>query len=173
MRIIVSDANIWIDILEAGLVDIFFQLPFEFHTTALVFAEVNSSQRGVLDVYVSTNQLLMNELDFPFISQCNEVVLLNNSLSLPDASVYLCALDLGGIVLTGDKPLRKWSKEKGVETHGILWIFDKWLEFGTLEPLIAASHLEVVMKMNSRLPLDECKKRLKEWGNIELKEDFI
>lgn len=97
----------------------------------------------------------------------------NNSLSLPDASVYLCALELGGILLTGDKPLLKWSKEKGVETHGILWIFDKWLEFGTLEPLKATSHLKVVMKMNSRLPLDECIKRLKELGNIELNDDFI
>jgi hypothetical protein len=67
------------------------------------------------------------------------------------------------MVLTGDMVLRKYVQSQGIETHGILWVFDCWLENGILEPDQAVSYLESVMEINSRLPLEACSKRLAQW----------
>ena len=102
MRIVVSDANIWIDLLEADLTDLFFRLPFEFHTPELVLQELNSLQRDLLDHYLSGGQLKIRTTDYEFISACQGILTVNRRLSLADASVYVYALELTGMVLTGD-----------------------------------------------------------------------
>jgi predicted nucleic acid-binding protein len=163
MQIVVSDANIWIDLLEVGLADLFFRLPFEFHTSELVLGELNDLQRDLLDSYVSKGQLKIKPTDYDFIFACQTIRNTKQSLSLADASVYLYALELAGLVLTGDMVLRKYVQSQGIETHGILWVFDCWLENRILEADQAVSYLESVMEINSRLPLEACSKRLEAW----------
>jgi predicted nucleic acid-binding protein len=163
MQIVVSDANIWIDLLEVGLADLFFCLPFEFHTSELVLGELNYLQRDLLDSYLSKGRLQIKPTDYDFIFACQAIRNTKQGLSLADASVYLYALELAGMVLTGDMVLRKYAQSQGIETHGILWVFDCWLENGILDPGQAATYLESMMEINSRLPLEACSKRLEAW----------
>ena len=39
-RIVISDTNIFIDLVDAGLIDAFFALPFEIHTTTYIIEEL-------------------------------------------------------------------------------------------------------------------------------------
>ena len=43
-RIAVNDANLFIDLCEIDLVEIFFELPLEFHTTQLILNELEEDQ---------------------------------------------------------------------------------------------------------------------------------
>ena len=44
--IVVSDTNVFIDLISIGLQEQFFQLPMEIHTTDMVVFEVNRSDQS-------------------------------------------------------------------------------------------------------------------------------
>jgi len=52
MQIIINDANILIDLLKIDLVDSFFQLPYQMHTTEEVLAEVEDPNKKVFEPFV-------------------------------------------------------------------------------------------------------------------------
>jgi hypothetical protein len=80
-----------------------------------------------------------------------------------DCSVLFLALKLDAILLSGDKPLRKAGKEKKIEVHGTLWIFDQLVELKLLPPGIAAAKLEHLRGLDRFFPEAECHVRLKRW----------
>jgi predicted nucleic acid-binding protein len=75
----------------------------------------------------------------------------------------MLAMQCKATLLTGDGALRKHAIAENVSVHGILWIFDRMVIQRILKPQDAAKHLRQLMKMNPRLPADECKKRLSHW----------
>lgn len=83
--------------------------------------------------------------------------------SLPDLASYVSALKVNGILLTGDKTLRKFAEEK-LEVHGVLWVIDLFVNFQILAPKDAGICLELMLRdPNTRLPQDECIMRIKKW----------
>jgi hypothetical protein len=53
MDIVINDANIFFDLYNVGLLDEFFQLPFEFHTVELVIYEIKQEeQRAAIQKYI-------------------------------------------------------------------------------------------------------------------------
>ena len=76
MKLAVTDACIFIDLLLLDLVQPFFNLNIEIHTSLDVFYELNDNQRGLLSEYQIQGKLtvhtihhadreLMREFDFP------------------------------------------------------------------------------------------------------------
>lgn len=57
MDIVVNDTNIFIDLYSVGLIDAFFNLPFEVHTVDFVVNEIEDEQQSLL-----VNQLIDNAL---------------------------------------------------------------------------------------------------------------
>lgn len=57
MKIAVTDACIFIDIIELGLSGEFFNLPFEIHTTLDVLNELYPSQQQVLNTFTDEEKL--------------------------------------------------------------------------------------------------------------------
>lgn len=55
MDIVVNDTNIFIDLYSVGLIDAFFNLPFEVHTVDFVVNEIEDEQQSLL-----VNQLIDN-----------------------------------------------------------------------------------------------------------------
>jgi hypothetical protein len=45
MQIVVNDTNLFIDLIHAELIDIFFQMPFEVHTTDFVVSEIEEPEQ--------------------------------------------------------------------------------------------------------------------------------
>jgi hypothetical protein len=67
------------------------------------------------------------------------------------------------MLLAGDGTLRRNAEKGGIEVHGILWVFDEFVEAGILETSIALQKMELLIKINPRLPLQECHNRMKKW----------
>ncbi len=90
------------------------------------------------------------------------------SLSETDKSVLYIANKLNACVLSSDKALRNCAKNKDIEYHGMIWIFDKLVETFVLTPKEAASKLKQLVAtnfifQNNQQLVAEIEKRLKIW----------
>lgn len=62
VKIAVTDANIFIDLYNLGLINDFFNLEFEIHTTASVLMELYKEQQEILRAYQSVGKLEIHNL---------------------------------------------------------------------------------------------------------------
>ncbi len=127
VKIAVTDANIFIDLYDLGLTKSFFNLELEIHTTSAVLFELYSEQQEILQAYQSVGRLEVHNLqEQDFIEIYNENY--PKSLSEADKSVLHVANKINACVLSSDKTLRNCAKNKEIEYHGMIWIFDKFVE---------------------------------------------
>ncbi|QYZ78230.1 DUF3368 domain-containing protein [Methanofollis formosanus] len=85
------------------------------------------------------------------------------ALSMEDISVMVLAQHTGAFLLSGDGPLRKAARQEGVTFHGTLWILDNLVARRILLPRRAAEAIEMMQEKGSRLPGEECERRIREW----------
>ncbi|MFM9948454.1 MAG: hypothetical protein ACKV1O_10990 [Saprospiraceae bacterium] len=161
-RVAISDANIFIDLLAFDLISFLFAIDFEVITTQEVFDELIVEQQVALMPYVSAERLTIMNLNAPHFT---EISLLQTSkrLSFADHTVLYWAEKLPAMVLTGDKLLRKACERQKLEVHGILWLFDRFLDAGLFDKYTARNLLTELMQFNPWLPKEACIKKLKEW----------
>ncbi len=163
MIIIVNDANILIDLLKINLIKSFFKLNFEMHITNLCLGEIEEENSNLLNAYVGSKQLIVWEFNFNELTQIKNISNNYYSLSLEDSScIWLCK-NISAMLLTGEKTLRRIAESKGIEVHGILWIFEELISQQVLDHQTAIQKLNSLMNLNSRLPVDECRKCIKNW----------
>jgi len=167
MKIAVTDACIFIDLHDLDLVASFFNLEIEIHTTTAVYFELYPEQQLVLKAYQSVGRLKIHNLqEKDFIEIHSEKY--PRSLSETDKSVLHIANKLNACVLSSDKVLRNCAKNKGIEYHGMLWIFDQLVESTELRKKEAGDKLRqllqtnFVFRNNQQLVL-EIEKRLNTW----------
>lgn len=166
MKIIIHDANVLIDLVTSDLLEPWCKLNFRMMTTSLVWHEVNRKgqkpklrrveERGAFSVEPVGAEMLADvvalQMDLP------------TGLSLEDASVLFLASREGAILLTGDGVLRRCASERGIDVHGILWLFDLLVARQVVMPGLAADRLEGLKKAGlSRLPEEECNQRIRKW----------
>ncbi|OQB29791.1 MAG: hypothetical protein BWY08_01669 [Bacteroidetes bacterium ADurb.Bin174] len=168
VRIAVTDANIFIDLFDLGLMKSFFNLEFEIHTTTSVLFELYAEQQEILQAYQSVGRLEVHNL-----KEEDLIEIYNNnypkSLSEADKSVLYIANKINACVLSSDKILRNCAKNKEIEYHGMIWIFDKFVETATLTPREATSKLNQLVASNflfrnNQKLAGEIEKRLKIWS---------
>jgi predicted nucleic acid-binding protein len=90
----------------------------------------------------------------------------STKLTKQDVSVYAYAKELNATILTSDNRLRKEAKAKGFEVHGILWVFETMMQEKLMKPKKASEKLTELMKINTWLPMDECRKRIEKWNSL-------
>lgn len=167
VKIVVTDANIFIDLYDLGLTKSFFNLELEIHTTSAVLYELYSEQQEILQAYQSVGRLEVHNLkEQDFIEIYNENY--PKSLSEADKSVLHVANKINACVLSSDKTLRNCAKNKEIEYHGMIWIFDKFVETATLTPKEAKAKLNQLIDANflfrnNQKLVEEIEKRLKNW----------
>lgn len=169
-KIAVTDACIFIDLYDLSLMASFFKLKIEIHTTSYVYFELYAEQQQVLKAYQSVNKLVVHNLhEEDFLQIYSE--LYPKSLSETDKSVLHIANKLNACVLSSDKIVRSYAKNKGIEYHGMIWIFDKLVEtdlltakdaFIKLKQLVATNFIF----QNNRPLAEEIQKRLQRWSDI-------
>jgi hypothetical protein len=90
------------------------------------------------------------------------------SLSDTDKTVIFLAERLNATIISCDKAVRKFSKEKAIEYHGMLWILDKLVEVKLLTPSGAIEKIDkliagnIVYQNNAEL-IAEIEKRKLSW----------
>ena len=162
MIIVVQDANILIDLYEADLLASFFSLGFDNHTTDLVLYEVEQP----IHKYVKDGRICQHVLTPEQLEQALRIqTTTGRGISLPDCSVLWLSSELGKNVrlLTGDAKLRQCAKEKGFIVHGLLWVLDQLVAKKIIPAKKMAIKLEELLHKGSRLPSEECRKRILKW----------
>ena len=167
IKITVTDACIFIDLHDLELTKLFFNLDIEIHTTSAVLYELYNEQQQILQAYQSVNMLTIHNLqeqDFIEIYTVDYP----KSLSETDKSVLYIANKLNACVLSSDKTLRNCAKNKDIEYHGMIWVFDKLVEHGAFPKKEAASKLKQLISTNfvfrnNQQLVAEIEKRLKLW----------
>ncbi|OWV09170.1 hypothetical protein [Fibrobacter sp. UWB5] len=164
-RIVISDANVIIDLLSVQLLEAFFALPCEIFTTDFVISEIERpEQQKIIQKFIKAKKLGVASFDF---DEFSEILLLQsnskNNTSIADCSVWYYAKKVDGRLLTGDGKLRSAAEKDNVKVSGVLYLFDNFVEYGLLSALEAAENLEALMTLNMRLPKAECETRIAKW----------
>ena len=161
--IIISDTNIFLDLITVNMLDALFQLPCDICTSDFVINEIAwPEQRAEIDKHIITKELEAISFGFNDLVKINELHN-NSSTSMTDCSVWYLAKETGGRLLTGDGRLRKAAESDGVKVSGILYVFDNLVEYNILDKTTASALLQQLMAVNSRLPKQECEKRILRW----------
>lgn len=162
-KIVVSDTNIFIDLISLDLLNGFFSLPWEIHTTDMVINElVRFEQYDAIELFCKNGSLNIKSFDSEELLQ---IVKMKTERQMPNASildysVWKLAKDLECVLLTGDNKLRKVVQNDNIEVQGILYLFDKMLEYGIMNNEIAIDKLQSLLCINSRLPKEEIDNRI-------------
>ena len=91
-RIAVNDANLFIDLCEIDLVEIFFELPLEFHTTQLILNELEEDQLQRLVPFIAQKQLSVRHLTQSEIDNLASISTQSRKLSREDLSLKACEI---------------------------------------------------------------------------------
>jgi len=169
MIVVVNDANILIDIIKLQLVDAFSSLNWEFHSTNLIIEnELYEEQVEVLQPYIEAGRLVVDELSAEEMIQIIEIQEEKPQLSDKDCSALVCAKNLNASLLTSDNALRKFAKQKQLDVHGHLWVFDAFIAQGCISADFAIEKLSELDRVNSKLklPIKECEERIRKWKRI-------
>lgn len=87
MTIPVNDANIFIDLFEVGLIDIFFKTQINVHTTNLVLSELDWEQKLILEKQITKKKLTVKILNENELEDLKRNEITSNKLSKQDISV--------------------------------------------------------------------------------------
>lgn len=169
MRIVVTDACIFIDILELEISSNFFLLNMEIHTTYEVWDEVNEEGQEILKIYRVDKKLTIHILE---PNEHQEIAKRNypKALSPPDQSVLYMAEKLDAILLSSDGLVRKHAKKRELNTHGLFWVMDELVEQEHLSKPDACKKIKQLFKnnlmyKNNNKLWKEAEKRIVEWGS--------
>ena len=173
-KIVVNDTNVFIDLFNVGLLEGFFSLPWEVHTTEFVLLELTKAgQRDSISQYEENGLLHIPVFDEFVMSEILELYqqhVNKTNVSLTDCTVWYYAKRNSCTLLTGDRKLRNSSIIDGVEVHGIIYVIDQLVTGGILAKHIAVSKLMQLRESNPRLPKDEIEMRIKQWEK-EIEEE--
>lgn len=162
MKIAVTDANIFIDLIKLRWLGYLFSIGVEIYSCREVVDELKDNQLEQLTGFIQSQQLGV------YSFSAEELELIANitapaSLTNEDKSILFLAKKLDAAVLTGDNPLRKFCEKHELDVKGIIWLFDRFLELELVSYEIAIGQMNYLLSFNNRLPALECQQRLKAW----------
>jgi hypothetical protein len=168
MKLAVTDACIFIDLIELQLTSEFFKLPIEIHTSLDVYNELYPEQKEILKAYSSVGKLKIHNLTSLDKAEIQKIKF-PKSLSDNDKTVIYLAEKMEAIVISSDKAVRNFSKSKSIEYHGMLWIFDQIVERRLLDFSITIKKIEElfsknIIYLNNAELIKEKERRIKIWS---------
>ena len=159
--LLISDANIFIDLEKIGLLIEFSKLDIEISTSDFVFNELNQKQQMLvkslnIGIYtLDSDELITFFMEYKSLGQVK--------ISSQDYSIYYFAKKCKACLLSNDKALRKFSNKNSVDVKGIFYILDLIIEQSQLSRDDLRTSIALLLD-NSWLPKDEINKRLKRLG---------
>ncbi len=147
--VLISDANILIDMEEAGIVNEMFALDAEFLVPNVLFAEELEASHA----HLVALGLKVQEVSEQGVGAALELLSGNNAMSANDLLAYMLAVEADGILLTGDANLRRLAEVRGdVEVHGTLWLMARMVREAGFSVQRARVAFEMMRECGRRLP---------------------
>jgi len=155
--LLVSDANIFIDLERIGLLIEFSKLDIKISTSDFVFNELNEKQQILvkslsIEIYtLPADELMKFFTEYQALGQVK--------ISHQDYSIYYFAKKYEAYLLSNDKALRKFSNHNSVNVKGIFYILDLIIEQSELSKDDLHTSISLLLN-NSWLPKNEIDLRL-------------
>ncbi|MEQ1935844.1 MAG: PIN domain-containing protein [Fimbriimonadaceae bacterium] len=161
-QLLISDANILIDMGAGGLIKAMFKLDCSFAVPDILFEEELKEQHAELPGF----GLKILELGEEAVTYAEELSVKyeksgagrNDLIALALAAQEKCPL------LTGDSHLREVCVDQKVDVHGTIWLVGKMIEQKVIGIAAARRAYSAMRKADRRLPWDEVNKQLGSYG---------
>ncbi len=162
MKVAITDANIFIDIIDLNLVDFLFQIGLEIHSTIGIIDELDEAQQDIIQHYINDGQL---NIHFQTEEQFLEIEKESFDQGFSDADCFLLFLsrENGMLLLSGERKMRLFCDENDLEVRGIIWLFDEFLRLNLMDNETAILKMETLLSINQWLPLKICRDRISSW----------
>ena len=161
MKLLLTDTNVFFDLLSIGALPEFFGLDFEICTTIFVIEEINrAEQKKEIDVFIRSNKLTVYEFFEDEIDAIQTMEIKRNLKRITDKSVLWKSIQLNCPLLTGDRKLRNEAEDFGLEVHGTLWVIDTLVEKEKIDKKKGIEMLNALKEENPMLPVDEIVKMI-------------
>ena len=151
MTILVSDANIFIDMEVADLTRQMFRLKESFATPDILYHEELAENHSELPGL----GLRIERLTPAAISDVERMVALHQQNSVNDLMALALAKERQWPLLSGDRRLRAAAVIERVKIFGTLWLVEKLVETKTISLSQAATSFESMRHGGRRLPWTE------------------
>lgn len=156
MQVLISDANILIDLEEGLLLDQIFALPFVFKIPDVLFVEELSEQHG----HLLALGLQLGELTGDSLINAYALIQQYAQPSRNDCFALALAKQENCPLVTGDRNLRRAAEAEQVEVYGTLWVVERLVEHGIINKPQAHAAYERMEQHGRRLPWVEAHQRL-------------
>ena len=160
-RLLISDANILIDIIAGKLLNVMFRLDYDFGLPDVLFVEELQAQHPELPGMGLKILTLESEA-------VAETVTLQakhhkTGVSVNDCMALALARQEQSTLLTGDGALRQVALAEGTDVKGTVWLVGQMLEAGLLDGERAGQAYEAMKEDGSRLPWGKIGQQLKRY----------
>lgn len=162
-KLLISDANIIIDIIVGELHDAMFALDYEFGIPDVLYSEELEEQHPeILDAGLVLFELNPNTITNAIsLYQQNLItkVSVNDCMALALAQQECCTL------LTGDAKLKQLAIIESISVRGTLWVVNEMFSNHLISAKNAATAYQKMLDDGSRLPTEEIKNQLIKFNN--------
>lgn len=165
MAIIVSDSSVIIDLTKVRLVESAFRLPHDFYIPDVMFADELISLGDYTRQNLLAAGLQIGELDSAGVQLALSFPQRYSRLSTNDCFALALAETTGSVLLTGDRKLTDAAGDRGLESHGLIWLCDEMNDHGTVDRATLRQALEELDRDPLvRLPRTELRRRIRGLG---------
>ena len=156
MLLLISDANILIDIEIGGLVAPMFSLDYQFAVPDILFYEELEGQHAhLLDM-----GLQPKDLDEAMVARVSEFAVQYPRPGRNDLFALVLAASEECPLLTGDKDLKAAAEAENVEVRGTLWLVTEMARTGKISTHVARNAYQLMRAHDRRLPWDTAEQML-------------
>lgn len=154
MRILISDANVIIDMEDCGLTSMMLKLPYQFLVPDLLFySELQTHHPELLE-----QGLEIVELSPETMVRADELERKYRRPSIYDCFALAAAEQEQCPLITGDGPLRKAAQQEDVELRGTIWVIEELVTNQLISLNEATVAFEKLKELGCRLPWGEVTK---------------
>lgn len=161
MALIISDANILIDLECAELTPRIFRLDLEFAVPDLLYHDELSQHHG----YLPALGLRLYEMPPELIGRAYQYRTRYPKPSIYDLFALVLALARECPLLTGDKDLRQLAQRKGLEVFGTLWLMEQLFDARLISIGEMEAAYDTMLNGQRRLPFGEIQRQLRRLRN--------
>ncbi len=156
MLLLISDANVLIDVEVGGLTSAMFSLPYQLAVPDILFEDELKNYHGHLISFGLVSKPMGSELiaEAYSLRQIYSRPSMNDLLALTLAKYENCQL------LTGDKALREIAAEHNLEVHGTIWLIEKMIQHQKITIDLSRAAFQMMKNFDRRLPWNEAEKML-------------
>ena len=148
MQLLISDANILIDLEEGQLIELMFQLPYQFAIPDILFVEeLEQEHEHLLGL-----GLTMSELTGETMVYAMELIPRYTNASRNDCFALALAAQEECTLLTGDKALRQAAETESVLVRGTLWLVELMVRQALISIEQAREAYQRMKESGRRLP---------------------